>query len=57
MPLDPRMLNTVVRISSHGDLLGTGSIISIASESIPGRRWPYVVTADHVVANQDGIEL
>jgi hypothetical protein len=57
MPLDPRMLNTVVRISSHGDLLGTGSIISVPSESIPGKRWPYVVTADHVIANQAGIEL
>ena len=57
MPLDPRMLNSVVRISSHGTLLGTGSIISVPSATIPGKRWPYVVTADHVVANQDGIEL
>ncbi|HXN37498.1 MAG TPA: hypothetical protein VN892_05645, partial [Solirubrobacteraceae bacterium] len=46
-----------MRISSHGDLLGTGSIISVPSESIPGKRWPYVVTADHVIANQAGIEL
>ena len=36
MPLDPRMLNTVVRISSHGDLLGTGSIISVVVSSVPG---------------------
>lgn len=57
MPLDPRMLNSVVRISSHGTLLGTGSIISVPSVSIPGKRWPYVVTADHVVANHEGIEL
>jgi hypothetical protein len=51
------MLNCVVRISSHGDLLGTGSIISVPSETIPGLRWPYIVTADHVIHNEDGIEL
>lgn len=52
------MLNSVVRISSHGDLLGTGTIISVPSESVAGVRWPYVVTADHVVRGYDGmIEL
>jgi hypothetical protein len=49
------MLNSVVRISSHGDLLGTGSIITVPSESIPGVRWPYLVTADHVVQGYDGM--
>lgn len=55
MTLNPLMLNSAVRISSHGDLLGTGSIISVASESIPGKRWPYLVTADHVVQGYDGM--
>jgi hypothetical protein len=51
------MLYSVVRITSHGDLLGTGSIITVPSETIPRKRWPYVVTADHVVAGYEGIEL
>ncbi len=57
MPLHLGMLNSVVRITSHGDLLGTGSLVSVPSESIPGKRWPYVVTADHVVKNKPGVEV
>jgi hypothetical protein len=57
MPLQMGMLNSVVRITSHGDLLGTGSLVAVPSETIPGKRWPYVVTADHVVKNQTGIEV
>jgi hypothetical protein len=53
MPLDPGMLNCAVRISSHDDLRGTGSIISVPSEAIPGRSWPYLITADHVVKNHE----
>jgi hypothetical protein len=51
------MLNGVVRISSVGDLLGTGSVIGVESESVPGLRWPYVVTAHHVIKNQIEIAL
>lgn len=57
MPVDPKMLNSVVRITSAGDLLGTGSIVNVASETIPGLRWPYLVTAHHVIRNQVEIEL
>lgn len=57
MPLEPRALNSVIRISSAGTLLGTGSIVSAPSETRPGVRWPYVVTADHVVCSQIEIEL
>jgi hypothetical protein len=57
MPLDPRLLNSVVRISSADALLGTGSLISVPSEGIEGAFWPYVVTAHHVVANQVLVEI
>jgi hypothetical protein len=50
MPLDTRVLNSVVRISSAGELVGTGSIISVPSEANPRAGWSYVVTAHHVVA-------
>jgi hypothetical protein len=40
MPLDPKVLNSVVRISSAGDLLGTGFIVGVESESIRGKLWP-----------------
>ncbi len=52
MPLDPKMLNCVVRITSVGDVRGTGSIVGVPSEAIPGKRWFYLVTADHVIRNQ-----
>jgi hypothetical protein len=57
MPLDPRILNCVVRISSGGDLRGSGSIVSVPSEAYEGSGWPYVVTAHHVISNQVGIEI
>jgi hypothetical protein len=57
MPLDLRMLSTVVRVHSSGDLLGTGSLISVASEGVRGKNWPYVVTAHHVIENQTSIAL
>ncbi|HTZ88501.1 MAG TPA: hypothetical protein VMB05_17695 [Solirubrobacteraceae bacterium] len=50
MPLDTRTLNSVVRISSAGVFVGTGSIISVPSEANPANGWSYVVTAHHVVA-------
>jgi hypothetical protein len=57
MPLEPRSLNSVVRVSSAGTLLGTGSLVSVPSETLTGVRWGYVVTAHHVIRNQVMIEL
>lgn len=57
MPLDPRLLDSVVRISSAGDLLGTGSIVAVPSEAKPRASWPYVVTAHHVITNQVLVEI
>ncbi len=57
MPLDPRLLDSVVRISSAGDLLGSGSIVSVRSEATPEASWPYVVTAHHVIASQVLVEI
>jgi hypothetical protein len=57
MPLDPRLLDSVVRISSAGDLLGTGSIVSVRSEATPEASWAYVVTAHHVIAHQVLLEI
>lgn len=57
MPLDQSMLNSVVRISSAGELLGSGSIVSVPSETIRGKRWPYLVTAHHVIRGQIEIEV
>ncbi len=57
MPLDPRVLNSVVRITSAGDLLGTGFIVGVPSEAEPTRLWPYVVTAHHVIRNQVEVEI
>jgi hypothetical protein len=57
MPLNPFMLNSAVRVSSAGDLLGSASLIGVESESEPGLRWPYVVTAHHVIRNAVAIEL
>jgi hypothetical protein len=50
MPLDTRVLNSVVRISSAGRFAGTGSIVSVPSEANATAGWSYVVTAHHVVA-------
>jgi hypothetical protein len=57
MPVDPGMLNSVVRITGAGDLLGTGSIVNVESETVEGLRWPYIVTAHHVISNQVEIGL
>jgi hypothetical protein len=51
------MLNSVVRITTAGDLQGSGSIVGVESETIRGRHWPYLVTADHVIRSQVLIEL
>jgi hypothetical protein len=57
MAFRPEMLWSVVRITSGGDLRGTGFIVSVASDAIPGRRWRYVITADHVIRYQAPLEL
>ena len=46
------MLQCACRISSVGDLLGTGFLITVESEKADHIRYGYVVTAQHVVANQ-----
>jgi hypothetical protein len=55
--LHPVLLKNVVRITSAGDLLGSGSIVSVRSESGLGHDWPYLVTAHHVVRSQIVIEV
>lgn len=57
MPLDPAILGSAVRITSFGDLCGTGFIMTVPSESIPGKRWGYVLTAHHVIKGQVGVEI
>ena len=49
MPIDPGMLDAAVRISSVTELEGTGFLATVPSETIPGHRWGYVVTAHHVI--------
>ena len=55
--LHPVLLKNVVRITTAGDLLGSGSIVSVRSESGSGQHWPYLVTAHHVVRSQIVIEV
>jgi len=50
MPLRRELLNAVVRITTASDLRGTGILLQVPSEG--GRRYNYVVTADHVIRNQ-----
>jgi hypothetical protein len=50
MALGHNMLHSAVRITSVGDLLGTGFIVTVDSETIPGHSHGYVVTAHHVIA-------
>ena len=55
MPLHPRLLNSVVRITSAGELRGSGSIVCVPSEAVPRKQWPYLVTADHVIRGHEGM--
>lgn len=52
MPLSLSMIDSAVRITSAGDLLGTGFLVTVPSETLPGVRWGYVVTAHHVIDEQ-----
>lgn len=49
LPLGPNLISAAVRITDCGDLAGTGFIVAVPSESDPQWRWPYVVTAHHVI--------
>jgi hypothetical protein len=55
MPLHPRVLNSVVRITSAGDFQGSGSIVYVPSETVDGHMWPYLVTAHHVVRSHESM--
>ena len=68
MPLDLSQLDSVVRII--GDLpdpsmrtgqrrgvLGTGFLCAVPSRNINGLRYPYVVTAHHVIEDQNRLEV
>lgn len=57
MWLDPKIPSIAVRISSAGDLLGTGFIAAVPSESFPGKEWAYVITAHHVIRGQIEIAI
>lgn len=57
MPLASESLQSVVRLTSSGDFVGTAFIVSVPSESIRGKWWPYVLTADHVVHNEIQSEI
>src|ERR1700739_3039883 len=53
----PDFLDAPVRITSFGDLLGSGFLATVPSEQHRVWRWGYVVTAHRVIANQIGIEV
>jgi hypothetical protein len=57
MSLNANVIDSAVRITSTGDLLGTGFIVSVPSETRPAGTWDYLVTADHVVKNQAEIAV
>ncbi len=54
MPLPLEAIHAAVRITDHGDLQGTGSLVRIPGES---GSYGYVVTAHHVICNREGIEV
>jgi hypothetical protein len=55
MPVHPAVLNSVVRITSAGDLRGSGFIVYIPSEAVDGHMWSYLVTAHHVVRGHESL--
>lgn len=52
MTIHAGFLDAAVRITSVGDLLGTGFLATVPSEMHDGHRWGYVITAHHVIASQ-----
>ncbi len=56
MPLNAVAMHAAVRITSIGSLLGTGFCITVDSESIPGVKWGYLLTAHHVIRHQIEID-
>jgi hypothetical protein len=55
MPLASGMMFSAARISTVGDLRGTGFLLTVKSEALEGVDWGYLVTAHHVIKSQ--IEL
>jgi hypothetical protein len=55
MPLHPQVLKSVVTITSAGDFIGSGFIVYVPSATVPGKQWPYLVTADHVIRTHEGM--
>jgi hypothetical protein len=51
------MIHSAVRITSFGKLAGTGFIVAVGSETIPGERYGYVITAHHVIHTELGLEV
>jgi hypothetical protein len=56
MPLSLQMLLASVRINSFSELIGTGFVVTVVSETVPENRWGYVVTANHVVDKYKGMD-
>lgn len=67
VPLHKEVMNSVVRIV--GDIpannllgrrrgtIGTGFVLAVPSETIPGQHWYYVLTARHVIDDQTRVEI
>lgn len=57
MPLPLETLQSAVRVTTFGDLLGTGFLVRVRSEASPRWNYPYVLTAHHVIDTHVGIEV
>jgi hypothetical protein len=56
MPLPLESLQAAVRITSFGDLLGTGFLVRVLSDAGLGS-YSYLITPHHVIRNHVGIEV
>ena len=56
MSLNPDMIFTAVEIRNQDGAIGTGFLMSVKSETTPNR-WPYVITAEHVVRGETDITV
>lgn len=64
MPLNPEALHCAARIIGEREdkpgtrgIIGTGFFLSVRSEVIPDKRHVYLLTAHHVLAEQNEVEL
>ncbi|MGH2400082.1 MAG: S1 family peptidase, partial [bacterium] len=55
MALDLGMMLSAVRITGSDGALGTGFLMTVPSEAIPGERYGYLLTAHHVIAQQTAV--